>query len=70
MGAASLLSQARTQWHGTLVFVGQPAEEVLQGAELMIKDLQRSSATSPLNSPRGRKIHVIADNLSAHKHPA
>jgi hippurate hydrolase len=38
VGAASLLARARQRWHGTLVFVGQPAEEVLQGAELMIRD--------------------------------
>ena len=38
IGAAALLSRTKTRWHGTLVFVGQPAEEVLQGAELMIKD--------------------------------
>ena len=29
---------SKEKWHGTLVFVGQPAEEMLQGAELMIKD--------------------------------
>jgi hippurate hydrolase len=38
VGAASLLSRAKERWRGTLVFVGQPAEEVLQGAELMVKD--------------------------------
>jgi amidohydrolase len=38
VGAATLLAQAKDEWHGTLVFVGQPAEEMLQGAELMIKD--------------------------------
>jgi amidohydrolase len=38
VGAATLLSQARDRWHGTLVFVGQPAEEVTQGAERMIQD--------------------------------
>ena len=37
VGAATLLAQTRNLWHGTLVFVGQPAEEVLQGADLMIK---------------------------------
>ncbi|MDP9226048.1 MAG: amidohydrolase, partial [Actinomycetota bacterium] len=38
VGAAALLARAKDRWHGTLVFVGQPAEELLQGAELMIKD--------------------------------
>ena len=38
VGAATLLARARDRWSGTLVFVGQPAEEVLQGAEMMVKD--------------------------------
>ena len=38
IGAASLLAQAKEQWQGTLVFIGQPAEEMLQGAQLMLKD--------------------------------
>ncbi|MDQ2870608.1 MAG: amidohydrolase [Acidobacteriota bacterium] len=38
LGAASLLARAKDRWHGTLVFVGQPAEELLQGAQAMIKD--------------------------------
>jgi amidohydrolase len=38
VGAATLLAHSKSRWHGTLVFVGQPAEEVLHGAEAMIKD--------------------------------
>jgi hippurate hydrolase len=38
IGAATLLAKAKDRWHGTLVFVGQPAEEKLQGAETMVKD--------------------------------
>ena len=38
IGAATLLARSRDRWHGTLVFVGQPAEEIVQGAERMIKD--------------------------------
>jgi len=38
VGAATLLARARDRWHGTLVFIGQPAEEVLQGAAGMIGD--------------------------------
>jgi hippurate hydrolase len=38
VGAATLLAHTKDRWHGTLVFVGQPAEEVVQGAENMIKD--------------------------------
>jgi amidohydrolase len=38
VGAATLLARSKDRWHGTLVFVGQPAEEVLHGAEAMIND--------------------------------
>lgn len=38
IGAAYLLAQSKSQWRGTLVFVGQPAEEILQGAKMMLKD--------------------------------
>jgi len=38
IGTAKLMAQNRQQWHGTLVFVGQPAEEILSGAAAMIKD--------------------------------
>lgn len=38
VGAATLLAQMKTQWHGTLVFVGQPAEETVQGAAAMTSD--------------------------------
>jgi hippurate hydrolase len=37
-GAAALLARSKDKWHGTLVFIGQPAEEVVQGADVMIKD--------------------------------
>jgi hippurate hydrolase len=38
LGAATLLANSRAAWHGTLVFIGQPAEEGVAGAERMIKD--------------------------------
>jgi amidohydrolase len=38
VGAATLLAHSKDRWHGTLVFVGQPAEEVVQGAQAMISD--------------------------------
>ncbi len=38
VGAATLLARHKALWRGTLVFVGQPAEETLQGAERMVKD--------------------------------
>jgi len=36
--AARLMSARRTDWSGTLVMIGQPAEELGQGAEAMLAD--------------------------------
>jgi hippurate hydrolase len=36
LGAAKLLADLKSQWHGTVVLVGQPAEEVVKGAEGML----------------------------------
>ncbi|MBI4248075.1 MAG: amidohydrolase [Elusimicrobia bacterium] len=38
VGVARLLSQLKTDWRGTLVFIGQPAEEIGAGAKAMLKD--------------------------------
>ena len=38
LGAAELLAKAKSQWRGTLLFVGQPAEETVGGARAMIAD--------------------------------
>lgn len=38
VGAATLLANAKDAWRGTLLFVGQPAEETVQGAAAMLKD--------------------------------
>jgi amidohydrolase len=38
VGAARLLAEHRDRWHGTLMFVGQPAEEAGEGARAMLAD--------------------------------
>ncbi|MGO8971518.1 MAG: amidohydrolase [Myxococcaceae bacterium] len=38
VGAATLLAHAKEAWRGTLVFVGQPAEELGHGATMMVED--------------------------------
>jgi amidohydrolase len=38
IGAATLLLRARDRWRGTLVLVGQPAEELVSGARAMISE--------------------------------
>ena len=37
-GTARWMADHRQQWHGTLMLVGQPAEETIGGAEAMLKD--------------------------------
>src|SRR6185369_6942596 len=37
-GTAKWMAEHRQQWHGTLMIVGQPAEETIGGAEAMLKD--------------------------------
>jgi hippurate hydrolase len=38
VGTARLLAQMKEQWHGTLVLIGQPAEETIDGARAMLND--------------------------------
>jgi amidohydrolase len=38
VGAARVLAQLKQTWHGTLVFIGQPAEEAVGGALSMLND--------------------------------
>ncbi|HVR11420.1 MAG TPA: amidohydrolase [Thermoanaerobaculia bacterium] len=38
VGTAVRMAQARSSWHGTLVMIAQPAEEVVKGAKAMLAD--------------------------------
>lgn len=38
VGTAEALLAMKDQWHGTLMFVGQPAEEIISGAKAMLAD--------------------------------
>ena len=38
VGTAELMARNREHWHGTLMLVGQPAEEIGSGAAAMLKD--------------------------------
>jgi amidohydrolase len=38
VGAAKTLVRLKEQWHGTLMFIGQPAEEIVSGAKAMLAD--------------------------------
>ncbi|HUM05756.1 MAG TPA: amidohydrolase [Terriglobales bacterium] len=37
-GTAEIMAQSKNTWHGTLMLIGQPAEETIGGAEAMVKD--------------------------------
>ncbi len=38
LGTATTLVRMKNQWHGTLLFIGQPAEETVSGAKAMLAD--------------------------------
>jgi hippurate hydrolase len=38
LGTAEALLAMKDRWHGTLMFVGQPAEEIISGAKAMLAD--------------------------------
>jgi len=61
VGAARLLASRREHWRGTLVFVGQPGEEIGAGAQAMIDDGLFSRFPHP---DRGLALHV-APSLAA-----
>src|SRR5437870_7174399 len=38
VGTARALGKLKDKWHGTIIFIGQPAEEAIGGARAMLKD--------------------------------
>ena len=38
LGTAKMLSELKNQWHGTLIVLGQPAEETIDGARAVLRD--------------------------------
>ena len=38
VGTAAVMAHTKESWHGTLILIGQPAEETIGGAKAMIKD--------------------------------
>lgn len=47
LGTAKMLAQMKDQWRGTLVLVGQPAEETIDGAKAMLDDNLYSKIPKP-----------------------
>lgn len=58
LGAARLLASMKSRWKGTLMLVGQPAEEIGSGAAAMLRD--------GIYERFGRPDHVIAFHDLAH----
>lgn len=38
IGTAAIMAQSKSTWHGTLILIGQPAEETISGAKRMVAD--------------------------------
>ena len=47
MGAATIMAHSKERWHGTLMLVGQPAEETISGAKAMVADPQWAHLPKP-----------------------
>ena len=47
LGTAKMLAALKDQWHGTLVLIGQPAEETIDGAKAMLADGLYSKIPKP-----------------------
>ena len=47
IGTAKVLSEMKEQWHGTLVLLGQPSEETIDGARAMLADGLYSRTPKP-----------------------
>jgi len=47
IGTAKLLAAMKDQWHGTLVLIGQPSEETIDGARAMLADGLYSRVPKP-----------------------
>jgi hippurate hydrolase len=58
LGTARVLSRRKTEWRGTLVLIGQPAEEKVQGARAMLADGLYTRFPRP---DYGLALHCAAD---------
>jgi hippurate hydrolase len=58
LGTAKMLADLKSQWHGTVMLIGQPAEEVVAGARAMLNDNLYERFPRPTY---GIAIHDAAD---------
>lgn len=59
LGTAAIMVRSRERWHGTLMLIGQPAEETISGAKKMLDDGLLKRFPKP---DAGVALHV--DNLA------
>ncbi|HXR32069.1 MAG TPA: amidohydrolase [Verrucomicrobiae bacterium] len=59
LGTAAIMAHSRESWHGTLMLIGQPAEETISGARKMLDDGLLKRFPKP---DAGVALHV--DNLA------
>jgi hippurate hydrolase len=58
VATAGVMAHSRDRWHGTLVLVGQPAEETVSGAAAMVKDGLFTRFPRPAVAVA---LHVVSD---------
>jgi len=56
IGVARVLSKLKDKWSGTLILVGQPAEEIVRGARMMIAD-PKFAAAVPVKPTTCLSVH-------------
>lgn len=62
IGALRVLAGMRDKWQGTVLFVGQPAEETGKGAQAIMKDPQFAKILKKVGKPRiALALHDAAD---------
>ena len=67
VGALSILAQMQNDWEGTIIFVGQPSEELGKGANAMLKDAKFKKVIRKYGRPSvAFAIHDAADLEAGH----
>ena len=65
IGTARAMAASKDKWHGTLMLIGQPSEETIDGAKAMLADhlyerfgapISSSACTTPTSSPQARSV--------------
>jgi hippurate hydrolase len=67
LGALRVLKAFQAKWKGTILFVGQPAEETGSGARAMLRDRKFKAILRRVGKPAAALgIHVSAANAAGH----